>query len=255
MSPDDYVLSHIGWNPKVSEHPRATAETLALGLDAFTFVVDDSAQEREFVRTQNSGGAHSRRTRRLRAWRSARTAARVSPRRGPPTSRGRARRSTVSRPARKSAIAAQADTATMMATLESHEDRVRPRARERPRPSRRVGAAHQSVQYHDRPAYEAAAPHADGERLAHHLRRHDGRQSSAVLGARCPGDVVERRLTRPSFSTESSSSCRAMGFQLERAFLRLLLDAERGESRVVGRLIPTGRNPPCDGPLWRLRVQ
>ena len=114
LSPDDFVLSHIGWNPKVA-NIRATAETLALGLDAFTFV-DDSAQEREFVRTQIPEVRILDATDEF-VWRSlerllAFPAARL-------TDESRLRTAIYREQAsRKSAIAADTDTATMMATLE-----------------------------------------------------------------------------------------------------------------------------------------
>jgi predicted enzyme involved in methoxymalonyl-ACP biosynthesis len=40
-------------------------------------------------------------------------------------------------------------------------------------------------------------------------------------------------------------SCRAMGFGLEQAFLRLVLDEEKQAKRAVGRYVPTDRNQPC----------
>ena len=42
-------------------------------------------------------------------------------------------------------------------------------------------------------------------------------------------------------------SCRAIGFQLERLVLRLVLDAQSDAQRFIGRLVPTDRNTPALG--------
>jgi predicted enzyme involved in methoxymalonyl-ACP biosynthesis len=40
-------------------------------------------------------------------------------------------------------------------------------------------------------------------------------------------------------------SCRAMGFGLEQAVLRLVIDAEGDTKPMVGRFVPTDRNSPA----------
>ena len=69
---------------------------------------------------------------------------------------------------------------------------------------------------------------------------------AAVVSTGTSAAIVERRDSTVVVDG-FVMSCRAMGFQLERAFLRLLLDAEGDASQVLGRLVPTGRNLPAMG--------
>lgn len=239
LSPDDFVLSHIGWNHKVA-NIRATAETLALGLDAFTFV-DDSAQEREFVRTQIPEvrilDAHDD-----FAWRSLERLLAFPASRLTDESR---LRTTIYREqaARRSAIAGQVDTATMMATLELTIAFGRARGSDLDRLAELVQRTNQfntTTIRHTKPELRALMA-SD----AHRIYVGTMADKFGTLGL-VAAAIVERRDSTVVLDG-FVMSCRAMGFQLERAFLRLLLDAESGASQVVGHLVPTGRNLPAMG--------
>src|SRR5262249_9698834 len=57
--------------------------------------------------------------------------------------------------------------------------------------------------------------------------------------------IVERQGDERVFQS-FVMSCRAMGFELERLMLRLVLEAEEsGAARFVGRFVPTDRNTPA----------
>ena len=57
--------------------------------------------------------------------------------------------------------------------------------------------------------------------------------------------IIERKLSDRIFNS-FVMSCRAIGFELERLMLRLVIDAESSDAtRFVGRFLPTSRNTPC----------
>jgi len=57
--------------------------------------------------------------------------------------------------------------------------------------------------------------------------------------------IIERKRNDRIFDS-FVMSCRAMGFELERLMLRLVIDAESSDAtRFVGRFRPTDRNTPC----------
>ena len=145
--------------------------------------------------------------------------------------------------ARRSAIAGIADTATMMATLELTIAFGRARSSDLDRLAELVQRTNQfntTTVRHTKPQLRTLM-----ESASHCIYVGTMADKFGSLGL-VAAAIVERHDSKVVLDGVVMS-CRAMGFQLERAFLRLLLDAERGAAQVVGRLVPTGRNQPAMG--------
>lgn len=234
---EDLVLSKISWNPKV-ESIQETAQQLDLGLNSLVFI-DDSAEERELVRTQlpmvctlDSGDPYT--------WRSLERMLAFPNTRQTEESRNRTE-----------LYRAQAQRREVMSSSYDYE------------------AALNSLQL--KVFFGEASPR-DLERISELILRTNQFNTTTVRYNRAQlGELLKsprHRIYVAELSDKLGSlglvavaiiehrngtavfdsfvmSCRAMGFELERLMLRLVLDAEDAVQCFVGRFLPTDRNTPA----------
>jgi FkbH-like protein len=242
LTPDDFVLQKISWNPKV-QSIRESAEQLDLGLDAFV-LVDDNPAERELVRTQlpkvrlldaTDAGAWKTLERTLEFPNTKHTE--------------EARRRTEmyrEQALRKEAMTAHVDLPAMMRSLQLEARFGRATSRDLDRLTELVQRTNQfnttTIRYTRQQLQQLMQSPTD------HVFVSDLRDKFGNLGLVCVAVVG----TRDGEATFDSfvMSCRAMGFGLEHVTVRLALDALSEIDRVSARFVPTDRNTPSAA-LWK----
>ena len=239
LRPDDFALLKINWNLKVQSIQEAAAE-LDLGIDSFV-VIDDSAEERDLIasrfpkiRTLDATKAET--------WTSLERLLRFPNTRDTEESRARTElyRAQALRRREQADAAADVDYPSMMASLELCVKFGKATTRDLDRLTELVQRTNQfnttTIRYTksqlstlissaDRGVYAAEVVDKFGS---------FGLVATIILSRSGPEIAID------SFVM----SCRAMGFGLEQAVLRLVLDAESQGTRVVGRFVPTDRNAP-----------
>jgi FkbH-like protein len=239
LTPDDFVLQKIGWDLKV-ESITAAAKQLDLGLDSFVFL-DDSQAEREFVRSQlpavrvlDSTDAFT--------WRSIQRLLRFPNTKD--TAEARSRTELYRQQAqRQEALSGTFDYPTMMAGLGLSLEFRRAADRDLDRLTELVQRTNQ---------FNTTTRRYTRQQLQGFLTSQQHRVYVVTLGDKFGSlglvlSVIVERQDDEVVLDSFVMSCRAMGFQLEHATIRLLLDAEPGATRWRGIFVPTDRNTPAAG--------
>lgn len=238
LKPDDFASLKISWNPKVNALKEAAAE-LDLGLDSFV-VIDDSAQERDLITSQLP---------KVKAldsvdpatWTSLERLLRLPNTKDTEESRARTQmyRAQAER-RRKQAESTDVDYPAMMATLDLRLRFGKATARDLERLAELVQRTNQFNTTTQRYTRNELAAFINSPERGVYVADVTDKFGSFGLVATIIASRSADALTIESFVM----SCRAMGFGLEQAFLRLVIDAERSARRVVGRFIPSDRNGP-----------
>ena len=237
LTPEDFVLMKISWDLKPLSI-RATAEQLDLGLDSFV-LIDDNPAERELVRGQlpevTALDAADPFT-----WRALRLMLAFPNTRQTDESRKRTELYRA-QAQRREVLSHAMDYPAMMASLGLEAQFRLAQERDLDRVTELIQRTNQfnttTIRY----------SRADLQRL---LRS----QQHAIYAAELSDKfgrlglvavvIIERQDTRAIFDT-FVMSCRAMGMELERLTLLLVLDAESQAREFVGRFVPTDRNTPA----------
>jgi FkbH-like protein len=239
LGPDDFVLQKIGWNLKV-ESITAAATQLDLGIDSFVFL-DDSQAERELVRSQLP------RVRVLDStdpftWRSIDRLLRFPNTKD--TAEARNRTELYRQQAqRQEALSGAFDYPTMMANLGLSLEFRRATRRDLDRLTELVQRTNQFNTTTRRYTRQQLQDFMASDRHRVHVATLADKFGSMGLVLTV---IVERR-GEEAVVDSVVMSCRAMGFQLEHAVLRLAFDAESDATRWVGLFVPTDRNTPAAG--------
>ncbi|HEY6279158.1 MAG TPA: HAD-IIIC family phosphatase [Streptosporangiaceae bacterium] len=236
LSADDFVLAKINWRPKPENVAAAIAE-LDLGADAFV-LLDDNPAERALVTGMIPGvaaldPADPGTWRALRRWLAFPSTGRTEEAR---------RRTQMYREAagRRAELSEPLDYATVMKSL-ALRYQVRP-ATEADLP-RMMALIERTSQFntttlrHTVAEVRALLDSAASRLFVASLRDRFGRLGIVAMAV---FDQAERRFDSVIMS------CRAMGFGLEFALLRAVMDAA-GPGPFLGRFIPTDRNGPAAG--------
>lgn len=237
---DDFALLKINWNLKAQSIQEA-AEELDLGIDSFV-VVDDSAQERALI-TSHFPAVRALDSLDPETWASLERLLRYPNTRDTEESRARTElyRAQAQRRREQAEQSTSLDYPSMMASLKLRIRFGAATARDLDRLTELVQRTNQfnttTIRYS---RTELATFMASANRGVYAAEVVDkfgsfGLVASAVLSR------VDDVITIDSFVM----SCRAMGFGLEQAFLRLVIDAERQAQRVIGRFVSTDRNAPA----------
>jgi FkbH-like protein len=239
MTPDDFVLHKIGWDLKV-ESITAAAKQLDLGLDSFVFL-DDSQTEREFVRSQLPAVRPLDSTDPF-TWRSVERLLRFPNTKD--TAEARSRTELYRQQAqRQEAVSGKFDYPTMMASLGLSLE-FRPAAsRDLDRLTELVQRTNQFNTTTRRYTRQQLQAFLASEQHCVYVATLSDKFGSLGLVLSV---IVERQGDEVVFDS-FVMSCRAMGFQLEHAAIRLVLDTEPGAMRWRGIFIPTDRNTPAAG--------
>jgi FkbH-like protein len=239
LRPEDFALLKISWNLKVQSIQEAAAE-LDLGIDSFV-VIDDSAQERDLIASKfpkiRTLDATKEET-----WTSLERLLRFPNTRDTEESRARTElyRAQALRRREQADAAADVDYPSMMASLGL-------RVRFGPASNRDLDRLTELVQRTNQ--FNTTTIRYTKNELATFLSSVDRAVYAAEVVDKFGsfGLVAVIVLSRAEAEVTIDSfvmSCRAMGFGLEQAFLRLVLDAEPTGARVIGRFVPTDRNAP-----------
>jgi len=236
LTPDDFVLSKISWNHKVTSIQEIAAE-LDLGMDSF-ILVDDSPEEREFVRSQfpmvATLDSHLPFT-----WRSLERLLQFPNTRQ--TEEARSRTSLYrSQAQRREALASQLDYPAMMAALGLRAKFGKAHRGDLDRLTELVQRTNQFNTTTIR--YPKAKLEALMESPNHRVYVTEVSDKFGALGL--VAVVVVERQREAAIIESFVMSCRAMGFGLENLLLRCVLDEEQKAPRFVGRILPTDRNGP-----------
>lgn len=239
LGPDDFVLQKISWDLKV-ESITAAAKQLDLGIDSFVFL-DDSQAEREFVRSQLPKVRVLDSTDPF-TWRSIRRLLQFPNTKD--TAEARSRTELYRQQAhRQEALSGAFDYPTMMANLGLALEFRRAAPRDLDRLTELVQRTNQfntTTRRYTRQQLQGLMT-SDRHRVCVATLADKFGSLGLVLAV-----IVERNGDEAVFDSVVMS-CRAMGFQLEHAVVRLILDAEPGVSRWVGMFVPTDRNTPAAG--------
>jgi len=237
LEPSEFVLAKINWGLKV-ESLRQAAQELDLGLDSFVFV-DDNPVERELVRRElptvrtldATDEATWRWLERLSAFPNTRD-----------TDEARARTELYRQQVtRREEIARAFDVTAMMHSLDLRVEFGQARASDLPRLAELVQRTNQ---------FNTTTIRYTREQLASLLKRDDHRVYVASLRDKF-GDLglvasaIIRTDARQRVVESFVMSCRAMGFELERLVLRLVIEREGRAVAIVGRFLATDRNAPA----------
>jgi FkbH-like protein len=237
LQPSDFVLQKVSWDLKVQSIQQAASE-LDLGLDSFV-LVDDNPVERELVRTQLPTvrvlDAENEFT-----WRSIERMLQFPNTKQ--TEEAQARTEMYRQAAqRREAVSGRFDYAVMMASLELEIQFGRASARDVGRIVELVQRTNQfnttSIRY-SRQSIEGFL-RSDGHAV-YVGSLSDKFGSLGLVAVAIVEDKGEERIVDTFVM-----SCRAMGFEMERAMLRGVLDAQQGATRFIGRFILTDRNTPA----------
>lgn len=238
LQPDDFAVQKISWNLKAKSIQEA-ADELDLGLDSFV-VIDDSVQERSLIESQLP------KVRTLDAttpetWISLEHLLRFPNTRDTEESRSRTAlyRAQAER-RRAQADAAELDYPAMMASLGLRVRFRKAAASDLDRLTELVQRTNQfnttTMRYTKRELTAFMSSVAHDVYTAEVVDKFGSFGLVAVVVvSRAPGELVFESFVM---------SCRAMGFGLEQAFLRLILDAEPNAAKAIGKFIATDRNAP-----------
>jgi FkbH-like protein len=237
LKPDDFVLLKLNWNLKV-QSIQETAQELDLGLDSFVFI-DDNPVERELVRTQlpkvrildPNDAKTVRWIERMLDFPNTRT-----------TEEALQRTALYRKQVRRREALSQAfDYPAMMASLDLNARFGLARPIDLERVTELVQRTNQfnttTIRYSKQQLQSLMASDRHGVYVATLFDKFGS------VGLVCVA-IIERRGPERIFDS-FIMSCRAMGFELERLMLRLVLDAEAERTeRFIGRFLPTDRNTP-----------
>jgi FkbH-like protein len=238
LKPDDFAALKISWNMKVQSINEVAAE-LDLGLDSFV-VVDDSAQERDLIRSQLP------KVRTLDStdpstWKSLARLLRFPNTKDTEESRARTEmyRAQVERRREQASASADVDYPSMMASLGLSLRFGKAAPRDLERLTELVQRTNQFNTTTKRYTKSELSSFIAGGRSVYVADVNDKFGSFGLVAT-----IIVERSGEEATIDSFVMSCRAMGFGLEQGFLRLVLDSESQASRVVGRFIPTDRNAP-----------
>ncbi len=237
LQPDDFALLHINWDLKAASIEK-TAQLLDLGLDSFVFI-DDNPVERDLVSQQLP------KVRALDAldsftWRALEMMLAFPSTRQ--TEESLARTAMYREQAqRRESIAKPMDYAAMMASLSLKVRFGQAKAADLDRVSELVQRTNQFNTTTIR--YSRTQLQQFLQSSTHHVYAADLEDRFGHLGLVVVA-IVRREGDRAIFDS-FIMSCRAMGFELERLVLRLVMDAESDANCFVGRFVPTDRNTPA----------
>jgi FkbH-like protein len=238
LTPDDFVLHKIGWQPKALSIQEA-AQELDLGVDAF-LVLDDSPAERALiaealpmVRVLDSTS--------MDAWIALQLMQAFPNTRA--TAEARQRSELYRAHARRKETQGQAlDYPAMLATLGLRAAFGPARRADLDRLTELVQRTNQfnttTIRY-SRSELESML-----ESPSHGVYVAELKDRFGALGLVAVA-IVERRSDNTVVFDSFIMSCRAMGFGLEDAVLGLALQREGVERAAVGRFVPTARNSPA----------
>jgi FkbH-like protein len=237
LQPDDFALLHINWELKAGSIEK-TAQLLDLGLDSFVFI-DDNPVERDLVSQQLP------KVRTLDAldpftWRALEMMLAFPNTRQ--TAESLARTAMYREQAqRRESIAKPMDYAAMMASLGLRVRFGRVKPADLDRVSELIQRTNQfnttTIRYSRAQLQEFLKSATPRVYAADMEDRFGNLGLVAVAIIRREGDCA----VFDSFIM----SCRAMGFELERLVLRLVIDAEADANRFIGKFVPTDRNTPA----------
>lgn len=237
LQPDDFALLHINWDLKAASIEK-TAQMLDLGLDTFTFV-DDNPVERGLVSQQLP------KVRTLDAldpftWRALEMMLAFPNTRQ--TAESQVRTAMYREQAqRRESIAKPMDYAAMMASLALRVRFGQAKTADLDRISELVQRTNQFNTTTIR--YSRTQLQQFLESSTHRVYAADMEDRFGHLGLVVVA-IVRLEDDRAIFDS-FIMSCRAMGFELERLVLRLILDAETDANDFVGKFVPTDRNTPA----------
>jgi FkbH-like protein len=237
LQPDDFAMLHINWDLKAASIEK-TAQLLDLGLDSFVFI-DDNPVERDLVsqqlpkvRTLDALDAFT--------WRALEMMLAFPNTRQ--TAESLARTTMYREQAqRRESIARPMDYAAMMSSLALRVRFGRAKSADLDRVSELVQRTNQfnttTIRYSRTQLQEFL--HSSTHRVyAADMEDRFGHLGLVVVA------IVRREGDRAIFDS-FIMSCRAMGFELERLMLRLVMDAESDVHSFVGKFVPTDRNTPA----------
>ena len=234
LSENDFVLKKINWQPKPDNASAGIAE-LDLGADAFV-LLDDNPAERALV-TEQVAGVRALDPDRPESWRALRRWLDF-----PSTSQTQEalRRTTMYREAaeRRSALSAGHDYASMMNTLNLRYNVRLARADDMPRLLELIQRTNQfntTTQRRTAPQVETLLQDVNFGAYVATLKDRFGDLGLVAVA------IFSRQ--RQQFEAVIMS-CRAMGFGLELALLRRVMDDE-GTEGCSGLFVPTARNAPA----------
>ncbi|MGH7618680.1 MAG: HAD-IIIC family phosphatase, partial [Gemmatimonadaceae bacterium] len=239
LKPDDFVLSKIGWDLK-AESIASAAKQLDLGIDSFVFV-DDNPAERELVRTQLPKVRLLDATDDF-AWRSIERLLRFPNTKD--TEEARSRTEMYRQAAqRQEALSGEFDYPAMMRQLELSLEFRRATPRDLDRATELVQRTNQ---------FNTTTKRYTRQQLQDFMQSDRHRVYVASLGDKFGNlglvlIVIVERDDDGAVVDSFVMSCRAMGFQLEQAVLRLVMDGEPPGTRWTGLFIATDRNTPAAG--------
>jgi FkbH-like protein len=238
LKPSDFALHKIGWDLKVQSISDSARE-LDLGLDSFVFI-DDNPVERELVERQfpmictldPTDPSCARWLERMLRFPNTRD-----------TEEARTRTEMYrSQSLRRDALRQPFDYPSMMAGLGLT---VRFRRATRGDLDRVLELIQRTNQFNTttiRYSKQELQALLESDHHAVYIAALSDKFGS--VGLVCVA-IIERKLSDRIFNS-FVMSCRAMGFELERLVLRLVIDAESSNAtRFVGRFLPTSRNTPC----------
>jgi FkbH-like protein len=242
LKPEDFVVQKISWNTKV-QSIQEVAQQLDLGVDSFV-LLDDNPVERDLVssqlpkvRTLDSTDAS--------AWWAVDLLQRFPNTKATEESR---RRTEIYREQalRREALASDVDYPAMMASLGLKVRFGPARQKDLDRVTELVQRTNQfnttTVRY---PKAQLHQLMADPARRVY-VAQLDDKFGSIGLVAVAIMTVNGAEAVFDSFIM----SCRAMGFRLEHAMVRLAMDTLPDVQRFTGLFVPTDRNSPSAG-LWK----
>lgn len=236
---EDFALLKINWNLKAQSIQEA-ADELDLGIDSFV-VVDDSDQERALIATQFPKLRTLDATK-PETWTSLERLLRFPNTRDTEESRARTElyRAQAERRRAQSDAGPELDYPAMMASLGLRVRFRKASTHDLDRLTELVQRTNQfnttTVRYTKR---ELSTFMSSPTRAVYTAEVVDKFGSFGLVAV----VVLSRNESDVTFDS-FVMSCRAMGFGLEQAFLRLILDSEPQATRAVGRFVPTDRNAP-----------
>lgn len=239
LKPEDFALLKISWNLKAQGISEAAAE-LDLGIDSFV-LVDDSAQERELVTSQHPK-VRALDPMKAATWVSLERLMRFPNTRDTEESRQRTAmyRAQAERRREQADAGSQMDYPAMMASLGLRVKFGKAAPKELDRLTELVQRTNQfnttTVRYTKNELATLMSSAEHGVYTAEVVDKFGSFGTVAI--------IILSRKTGEIMIDSFVMSCRAMGFGLEQAFLRLVLDEEKHATRAIGKFVPTDRNQP-----------
>jgi FkbH-like protein len=237
LQPEDFALMHINWEMKAASIEK-TAQLLDLGLDSFVFV-DDNPAERDLVsqqlpKVQTLDALHPF------TWRALEMMLAFPNTRQ--TAESLARTAMYREQAqRRESIAKPMDYAAMMGSLALRVRFGPAKTADLDRVSELIQRTNQFNTSTIR--YSRTQLQQFLRSSTHHVYAADMEDRFGHLGLVVV--AIIRREGNHAIFDSFIMSCRAMGFELERLVLRLVMDAEPDAHSFIGRFVPTDRNTPA----------